>query len=163
MAHFAELDVFKKVIRVLVVDDEDIKNDEGVEVESLGQTYLHEAFGGTWIKTSYNTYRNTHLKGGTSFRKNYAGPGFTYDEIREAFIPPKPYASWTLNEETCDWEPPVARPEGETPNVDYVWNEGTGAWDTWVSPDGVHGFTKVQEGETVEEANERAIAHGDYI
>jgi len=163
MAHFAEIDILKKVLRVLVVEDKDTQNKKGNEVESIGAKYLHSAFGGTWIKTSYNTQNGVHQEGGEPFRKNYAMIGGTYDETRDAFIPSKPYASWTLNESTCQWEPPVARPGEDTPTKNYVWNEDTTSWDTYVSPDGIHGGTKVEEGETVEEAEERAIAHGDYV
>jgi hypothetical protein len=79
---------------------------------------------GQWIQTSYNTYGGQHPEG-RPLRKNYAGIGFTYDAQRDAFIPPKPYASWELNEDTCLWEPPVAYPnDGE----EYVWNEETTSW-----------------------------------
>ena len=80
---------------------------------------------GQWIQTSYNTRGGLHTLGGTPMRKNYAGIGFTYDATKDAFIPPKPYASWTLNEDSCLWEAPVAYPDdGE----DYVWDETTTAW-----------------------------------
>ena len=80
---------------------------------------------GQWIQTSYNTHGGVHLLGGTPLRKNYAGIGFTYDATKDAFIPPKPYASWTLNEDSCLWEAPVAYPDdGEN----YVWDEPTTAW-----------------------------------
>jgi len=80
---------------------------------------------GQWIQTSYNTHGGVHLLGGTPLRKNYAGIGFTYDATKDAFIPPKPYASWTLNEDSCLWEAPVAYPDdGEI----YVWDETTTAW-----------------------------------
>ena len=80
---------------------------------------------GQWIQTSYNTLGGVHLLGGTPLRKNYAGIGFTYDATKDAFIPPKPYASWTLNEDSCLWEAPVAYPDdGEI----YVWDETTTAW-----------------------------------
>jgi len=80
---------------------------------------------GQWIQTSYNTRGGVHLLGGTPLRKNYAGIGFTYDATKDAFIPPKPYASWTLNEDSCLWEAPVAYPDdGEN----YVWDETTTAW-----------------------------------
>lgn len=80
---------------------------------------------GQWIQTSYNTHGGVHTLGGTPLRKNYAGIGFTYEAARDAFIPPKPYASWTLNEDSCLWEAPVAYPDdGEN----YVWDEPTTAW-----------------------------------
>ena len=76
-------------------------------------------------RTSYNTIGGVHKNGGIPFRKNYAGIGYTYDESKNAFIPPKPYASWVLNEETCLWEPPVNMPEE---GGDYEWNENTQQW-----------------------------------
>ena len=81
---------------------------------------------GEWIQTSYNTVAGTHQLGGTPLRKNYAGLGYTYDAVRDAFIPPKPYSSWILNEDTCLWEPPVAHPSDENR---YIWNEETTSWD----------------------------------
>jgi hypothetical protein len=109
MSHFAELDENNVVLRVLVGDNNDPNGDEGYQ-------WLLDNLGGNWKKTSYNA----------TIRKNYAGIGFTYDEGRDAFIPPKPYDSWALNEDTCRWDPPVAYPEdGEL----YVWNEDTTSWD----------------------------------
>jgi hypothetical protein len=81
---------------------------------------------GQWIQTSYNTHGGVHANGGTPLRKNYAGIGYSYDATRDAFIPPKPYASWTLNDDTCLWECPVAIPTEGGP---YTWNEATQAWD----------------------------------
>lgn len=81
---------------------------------------------GEWVQTSYNTVAGVHQLGGTPLRKNYAGLGYTYDAVRDAFIPPKPYSSWILNEDTCLWEPPVAYPSDENR---YVWNEETQSWD----------------------------------
>jgi len=116
MAHFAELDVFKKVVRILVVDDKDTQDAEGNEVEEIGAKYLHEAFGGTWIQTSFNK----------KIRKNSAGIGFTYDEVKDAFIPPKPFPSWVLDAVSCLWEAPTTKPDdGES----YRWNEDTKTWD----------------------------------
>ena len=80
---------------------------------------------GEWIKTSYNTYGGVHSDGGAPLRKNFAGIGFTYDATRDAFIPPQPYASWTLNEDTCQWESPVPYP---TDDKRYDWDEETLAW-----------------------------------
>ena len=124
MAHFAELNSFLKVVRVVVVDDEDTKEKDGTETESVGAKYLSDAFGGTWVQTSYNTNGGIHKLDGTPFRKNYAGTGYTYDVERDAFIPPSPFPSWTLDEATCSWEAPTPRPDG-----DYIWNEETQAWD----------------------------------
>ena len=81
---------------------------------------------GEWLQTSYNTYAGEHTLGGTPLRKNYAAIGFTYDKTRDAFIPPKPFASWTLNETTCLWEPPVAYPDVTKL---YNWNETDQTWD----------------------------------
>lgn len=81
---------------------------------------------GKWIQTSYNTHAGVHSQGGTPLRKNFAGIGFTYDKTRDAFIPPKPYPSWLLNDDTCQWDPPVAYPEDEGL---HVWNEETQSWD----------------------------------
>jgi hypothetical protein len=118
MAHFAEVDENNIVLRVLVVDDLN---------ESDGQNFLANTLGlgGTWLKTSYNTHAGVHANGGTPFRKNYAGIGYTYDEALDAFIAPKPYPSWVLNNETAVYEAPVAMPtDGE-----YTWNEETTSWD----------------------------------
>ena len=125
MAHFAKLDIFKKVLKVLVVDDKDTQDKNGNEVESVGAKYLHDGFGGTWVRTSYNTFMDTHQLGGTPFRKNYAAVGYTYDDTRDAFIPPKPYASWTLNESTCQWDSPTPYPDD---GQEYKWNEATTSW-----------------------------------
>lgn len=96
MAHWAEVDENNIVLRVLVGDNNE--PDEGYQ-------WLIDNLGGTWIKTSYNTYGGVHLLGGTPLRKNYAGIGMTYDSTRDAFIPPKPQGdNWLLNEETCLWE-----------------------------------------------------------
>ena len=81
---------------------------------------------GEWIQTSYNTRGGVHINGGTPLRKNYAGIGFTYDRTRDAFIPPKPYASWILSEDTCLWNPPVPMPTDDKP---YGWNEQTQQWE----------------------------------
>ena len=80
---------------------------------------------GEWIQTSYNTLAGVHLAGGTPLRKNYAGIGFTYDATRDAFIPPKPYPSWILIEDTCQWEAPTAYPDD---GLIYNWNEETTTW-----------------------------------
>ena len=81
---------------------------------------------GQWIQTSYNTHGGVHANGGTPLRKNYAGIGYSYDATRDAFIPPKPYASWTLNDDTCLWSAPIQYP---TDGASYTWNEATQAWD----------------------------------
>lgn len=84
-----------------------------------------DASAGEWIQTSYNTTGGTHTQGGTPLRKNYAGIGFTYDAQRDAFIPPQPFTSWTLNEDTCLWDAPVAYPNDSLP---YKWNDDTQTW-----------------------------------
>tara|TARA_B100000809_G_C14934049_1_gene457928 strand:- start:208 stop:582 length:375 start_codon:yes stop_codon:yes gene_type:complete len=116
MAYFAEIDDSNVVLRVLVLSDTDTQDENGVEVEEIGQEYFHNSLGGTWIQTSKSN----------AFRKNYAGIGHTYDEIRDAFIPPKPFPSWTLKEDTCLWEAPTARPDD---GKFYSWNEDTTSWD----------------------------------
>ena len=116
MAHFAQLDENNTVIQVIVVHNNELMLD-GEENETRGIVFCKSLFGEEtrWKQTSYN---------GT-FRKNYAGFGYTYDATRDAFIPPKPYNSWTLNETTCQWEPPTPYPTDEQP---YVWDEETTSW-----------------------------------
>jgi hypothetical protein len=125
MAHFAEIDENNIVTRVLVVD-----NDQ----EDRGQEFLATdlGLGGTWIKTSYNTIAGVHSNGGTPLRKNYAGIGYTYDSVRDAFYAPKPFASWTLDEETCIWNAPTPMPveEGKI----FVWNEDLVNWEELATP-----------------------------
>lgn len=118
MAYFAEIDETNTVIRVLAVSDND---------EHRGQDFLaiDLGLGGTWVQTSYNTRGGEHTLGGTPLRKNYAGLGYTYDAGRDAFIPPKPFASWVLNEDTCLWEPPVPYPDGDG---FYTWDEESQSW-----------------------------------
>jgi len=106
MAHFAEVDENNIVTRVLVVDNSEENNGQVFLADTLG-------LGGTWLKTSYNTFGGVHSNGGTPLRKNYAGIGYTYDSSRDAFIPPKPYASWLLNEDTCLWDAPTPMPVQE--------------------------------------------------
>ncbi len=126
MAHFVEINALHEVINGVVLDDNQALDASGNEVESIGAKYLHDMFGGTWLRTSYNTYGGVHKLGGTPFRKNYAGIGYTYDQTRDAFIPPKPYPSWILTEATCIWDPPTAMPEDDKA---YMWNEATTSWD----------------------------------
>jgi hypothetical protein len=80
---------------------------------------------GEWIQTSYNTHGGVHANGGTPLRKNYAGIGYSYDRTRDAFIPPKPFASWVLDDDTCLWDAPVAMPTTGGP---YSWDEATTSW-----------------------------------
>jgi len=126
MAHFVEINNEKKVIRVIVLEDKDTQDADGNEVESIGIKYLEDAFGGTWLKTSYNTIAGKHVKGGIPFRMNYAGIDFIYDEKKDAFIPPQPFSSFVLNKNTCQWEPPIEYPND---GKDYTWNEDTKSWD----------------------------------
>lgn len=116
MAHFAKIDQDGIVTQVLVTRDD--KPREGLD-------WLLGRFGGTWIKTSYNTHGGQHTQGGTPLRKNFAGIGYRYDENRDAFIPPKPFESWVLNEDTCLWDPPTPYPED---GKDYSWDESSLSW-----------------------------------
>ena len=115
MAHFAEIGLNNTVTRVIVVNDNECKDQFGNESETIGAKFCHDLFGGVWLQTSYN---------GT-IRKNYAGTGYTYDSTRDAFIPPKPFASWTLDETTCRWSAPVSYP---TDGKNYYWDESTTSW-----------------------------------
>ena len=124
MAHYALLDENNIVTQVIVGKEE---NEGGIDWE---QRY-HEITGQRCKRTSYNTYGGVHILNGTPFRKNYAGIGYTYNDIRDAFIPPKPFLSWTLNEEKCNWEPPTPMPEDAgtgTPRKEYKWDEITTSW-----------------------------------
>ena len=125
MAHFAEVDENNIVTRVLVVDNANEDNGQEFLAETLG-------LGGTWIKTSYNTSGGVHNNGGTPLRKNYAGIGYSYDAERDAFIPPKPYNSWLLNDETCLWDAPTPMPveEGKM----FRWVEEDLNWQEVVIP-----------------------------
>jgi len=129
MAHFAKLGVGNIIEKVEVVSN-DVATTEQVGVDFLNNLY------GTrdvWKQTSFNTRGGVHKTGGTPFRKNFAGIGYIYDQARDAFIPPKPFNSWTLNETTCLWDPPVARPELTQEQIDnnnyYTWNETNQTWD----------------------------------
>ena len=115
MAHFVELDANNVVLRGIVVANEDTASADGTEKEYIGQAFCERLLGGTWKQTSYNG----------NFRKNYAGIGYTYDAGRDAFIPPQPYPSWTLDETTCQWNAPIPMP---TDDKRYVWDEATQNW-----------------------------------
>ena len=163
MAHFAKLGINAKVIGVEVVADTDCHNADGVEDESVGIQFLENIHGWPlWKKTSYNTRGGKHYKEDNTesddqskaFRKNYAGIGYTYDEDRDAFIPPKPHASWVLDETKCSWGAPVAYPsveeygdpakkysigwdepntrwtatDQETPTGNFRWDDSAKAW-----------------------------------
>lgn len=116
MAHFAEIDDSGIVQRVLVVDDKDTADADGNEVESIGAAYLKGGWGGTWLQTSYNN----------NIRKRFAGRLMQYREDLDAFITIKPYESWVLDEETCDWVAPIPKPEDD--GKFYTWKEDEGKW-----------------------------------
>lgn len=116
MAHFAQINENNIVVQVITA---------GNEYELTGEELYTNMTGKVWKRTSYNTHGGIHTQGGTPYRKNYAGIGYTYDEIRDAFIPPKPYNSWILNESSCLWEAPIPYPEDG--NV-YVWSEVELQW-----------------------------------
>jgi hypothetical protein len=117
MAHFAELDKNNIVLRVIVVSNADTSDVNGVEREQVGVAFCKSLFGSStiWKQTSYNG----------NFRKNYAGVGYSYDTSRDAFIPPKPFPSWVLNDQTCMWEAPNPYPND---GKDYRWDEPTTSW-----------------------------------
>ena len=130
MAHFAKIGLNGKVIGVHRVNNTVLKDGNGNEQEVLGIQFLTNLHGwALWKQTSYNTIKGKHREGGTPLRKNYAGRGHTYDEERDAFISPQPYPSWILDETTCHWEPPVARPADMDTGGRYRWNEETQHWD----------------------------------
>jgi len=126
MASFAKIGLNNKVIEVLSINNEVLRDSNGVEQENIGVDFLTKLTGyPIWKQTSYNTYGGVHLSGGTPFRKNHASIGMTYDEDKDAFIPKKPYQSWILNEDTCQWEAPVVYPnDGQR----YIWNEQNQSW-----------------------------------
>ena len=127
MASFAKIGLNNKVIEVHSLHNNELLDSNGVEQEVNGIDFLTKLTGWSiWVQTSYNTHGGVHSSGGTPFRKNHAGIGMTYDEDRDAFIPKKPYNSWTLNETTCLWEAPVALPDTENR---YTWNEINQNWD----------------------------------
>jgi hypothetical protein len=126
MATFVKIENNIVITGVSVVNDV-LKDSNGIEQESIGIEFLKSLYGQNtnWKQTSYNTHGGVHSNGGTPFRKNHAGIGFTYDETRDAFIPIKPYNSWVLNEETCLWNSPIPMPnDGQR----YTWNEETQSW-----------------------------------
>ena len=115
MAHFAELNENNEVLRVIVVLNAELLDEQGQESEQKGIDFCVNLLGGRWVQTSYNSTR----------RKNYAGIGYKFNINKNAFIPPKPYDSWTLNETSCLWEPPTPRPNDDKL---YKWNEATTSW-----------------------------------
>ena len=124
MANFAKIGLNNKVIEVQSINNNELLDSNGVEQEVNGIDFLTKLTGWSiWKQTSYNN----------NFRKNYAGIGYTYDEDRDAFIPPKPFNSWILNEDTCIWEAPIPMPELTQEQIDnktgYKWNEENQTWD----------------------------------
>jgi hypothetical protein len=115
MAHFAQLNEENLVTQVIVVANQDTADQDGVENEAIGIEFCTNLLGGRWKQTSYNA----------NIRKNYAGVGYKYDATLDAFIPPQPFASWTLNNETAQWEAPTPYP---TDDKRYTWDEATTAW-----------------------------------
>lgn len=111
MSHFAKVE--DNIVTQVIVVEQDV-----IDTGLFGDP-------SSWVQTSYNTHGGVHANGGTPLRKNYAGIGYTYDPTRDAFIPPKPYASWVLNEETCLWDAPVAMPDD---GKFYRWDEDTLSW-----------------------------------
>tara|TARA_R100001015_G_C4512683_1_gene83894 strand:- start:231 stop:605 length:375 start_codon:yes stop_codon:yes gene_type:complete len=124
MAYYALLDSNNVVTQVISGKDE-------TDTEHDWEALYGDFHGCTVKRTSYNTVGNQHREGGTPFRKNYAGIGYTYDASKDAFIPPKPYSSWVLNETTCQWEAPVSKPDD---GKIYDWNDDTREWSeaTWI-------------------------------
>lgn len=114
MAHFAEIDEAGSVLRVIVVPDEN---------EADGAQWCADLLGGVWLQTSYNTHAGEHREGGTPLRKNFAGIGYTYDADLDAFVPPQPFDSWTLDDATAQWQPPAPKPDGP-----HAWDEAAGEW-----------------------------------
>ena len=112
MAHYAKIEN-GIVTQVNVVEDDFLQENP-------------DRYAGLWVKTSYNTQGGVHLLGGTPLRKNFAGIGFTYDQERDAFIAPKPFTKWILNEDTCQWEAPIPYP---TDGLIYVWNDNQEEWE----------------------------------
>ena len=143
MAHFAKISEENKVLTVLTLDNKNMLNADGVEDETVGQQYLetHNNWPAPmWIQTSYNTGNNTHALGGTPFRGNYAGTGYTWDSINQIFWPEKDYASWIKNISEARWQSPIgdaptltaeqnSQNEDHTHMWGYFWNEANTTWD----------------------------------
>jgi len=115
MAHFAEIGLNNTVLRVIVVSNDDCKDQHGAESETIGAKFCHDLLGGVWLQTSYNG----------NMRKNYAGIGYTYDSVNDVFYAPQPFASWLLNETTWTWEAPTPMP---TDDKIYTWDEAITSW-----------------------------------
>jgi len=117
MAHFAQIEN-NIVTQVIVVDNKDIVDADGIESEAIGVQFCADLLGGTWLQTSYNG----------NIRKNFAFIDAIYDNTRDAFIQTQPFPSWTLNETTCRWEAPVSYPDGLLEGETFTWNEDTLSW-----------------------------------
>jgi hypothetical protein len=131
MAHFAKISEENEVLTVLAVDDKDVKNNQNVETESVGQSYLetHNNWPShLWIQTSYNTYNNQHFLGGTPFRGNFAGIGYIWDNENLIFWPPKPFASWTKDITTASWKSPLGNSPALTQEEQNQNATGTHEW-----------------------------------
>jgi hypothetical protein len=143
MAHFAKISETNQVLSVLTLDNSNMLNADGVEDETVGQQYLetHNNWPSQmWIQTSYNTVAGTHTNGGTAFRGNYAGIGYTWDEDDQIFWHKKPYASWVKHNASASWKSPIGdaptltaeqtlQNEADTHVWQYVWNEANTTWD----------------------------------
>jgi hypothetical protein len=118
MAHFAKLGIGNIVEQVIVVHNSVITDENGIEQEKLGVDFINKLYNtrDVWKQTSYNN----------NIRKNFAGKGYQYDQTRDAFIPPKPFNSWILNEDTCQWQSPIPYPND---GISYSWNEQSQTWD----------------------------------
>jgi hypothetical protein len=141
MAHFAKLNEDNIVVKVIVVNN-DVIVEDGIEIEQKGVDFLRQIYNepnANWKKSSYNTsggqYFTVDSQGlkilgdqSKAFRKNSASIGATYDSVRDAFIPKKPYNAWVLNEQTCLWEPPIPFPSNNNTNAVYVWDDNTNNW-----------------------------------
>jgi len=119
MAHFAELDNNNIVLRVIVVNDKDTQDQNGVEVEAIGREFLTNTYGGNWVQTSINN----------RIRKRFACIGHVYDSIKDVFIPQQIYPSWTLNNVTHDWDPPVPKPGDPKHIRTWEWREEQQLWE----------------------------------
>jgi len=130
MASFVKLNSENIVEQGISIHNNELL-DNGIESEQKGINFLKNIFGQdtNWKQTSYNTIGGVHNNGGTPFRKNHAGIGYTYDSQRDAFIPPKSFNSWILNETTCLWESPIPMPNDASIDRRYTWNEQTLNWD----------------------------------
>src|SRR5210317_986488 len=140
MAHFAKIGLNGKVLTVVPLNNSDMLNASNIEDETVGQQYLelHNNWPSQmWIQTSYNTFGGQHKNGGTPFRGNFAGIGFTWDEDNNIFWPPKPYASWVKHIESASWKSPIGdaptltaeQTADESNKYYYNWNEPNQSWD----------------------------------